>query len=196
MTRPCALVGIAGLVALLATPAQATPIVEQTLVATGGDVVVTFVSNGAWYVSELYLDGLDSNAIFNSSTTAEGTSINLGNFDTDVELIFKLLVLQTGDLFYTGDAARNVDGLVHAVVSNVAGQVLVGFEDIFGGGDRDYNDLVFAFTNVSAVAPGGSGPSGAGGGSTVPTAVDEPGTLLLFGSGLAGLVLMMKRRTT
>jgi hypothetical protein len=45
MTRPCAFLGTAALVALLATPAQATPIVEQTLVATGGDVVVTFVSN-------------------------------------------------------------------------------------------------------------------------------------------------------
>ena len=196
MTRLCALVSTAAIVALLATPAQATPIVEQTLVATGGDVVVTFVSNGAWYVSELYLDGPEGDAIFNSSTTAEGTSINLGSFDKDLELIFKLLVLQTGNLFYTGDAIRNVDGMVHAMVSKVAGQVLVGFEDIFGGGDLDYNDLVFAFTNVSVVAPGASGSSGAEGGSAVPTAVDEPGTLMLFGSGLAGLVFVMKRRTT
>jgi hypothetical protein len=27
--------------------------------------------------------------------------------------------------------------------------VLVGFEDMFGGGDLDFNDLVFSFTNVT-----------------------------------------------
>src|SRR6185295_10556496 len=70
MIRPCALVGTAALVGLLAAPAQAVPITEQTLIATGGDVVVTFVSNGAGFTSELFLDGSfgDSfGAIFNNA---------------------------------------------------------------------------------------------------------------------------------
>ena len=45
MTRVCAVLGTLVLVCAMATPAQAVPITEQTLIATGGDVVVTFVSN-------------------------------------------------------------------------------------------------------------------------------------------------------
>jgi hypothetical protein len=65
----------------MATPAQAIPITEQTLLATGGDVVVTFVSNAAGYTSELFLDGSSGDGvegIFNNATTPVGATINLG----------------------------------------------------------------------------------------------------------------------
>jgi len=231
MTRPCALVGTAALLAALAAPAQAVPITEQTLIATGGDVLVTFVSNGAGYTSELYLDGSlgdDLGAIFNNVTTAVGTTINLGSFAEGTDLIFRLLVTQTGDVFYTGDGSLNPDGVAHALLENGDGQVLVGFEDLFGGGDLDYNDLVFAFTNVALQDESGGSASGESGGSTsngdssgsasngaggsgvvpgsggvaqagpvgaLPVAVDEPGTLLMLGSGLLMLVFAMKRQS-
>jgi hypothetical protein len=155
MTRPCALLGIAALVALLATPAQATPIVEQTLVATGGDVVVTFVSNAAGYTSELFLDGPlgdELGAIFNNWTTELGSSLNLGSFGAGTELVFKLLVQQSGDVFYTGNVNRNADGVVHAIAEYVDGRAIIGFEDLYGGGDLDYNDLVFSFANVAPLS--------------------------------------------
>jgi hypothetical protein len=222
MTRLCALAGTAALVSLLAMPAQATPILEQTLIATGGDVVVTFVSTGAGYTSELFLDGPvgdELGAIFNNWTTELGSSMNLGNFAAGTELVFKLLVQQTGDAFYTGGGSRNLDGLAHAVVDTLTtAQVLVGFEDLYGGGDLDYDDLVFAFVNVAAgagdssgsgsggttgspTAPGAGGgsPIGAGGGPIgagpgVPRAVDEPGNLVLLGSGLVMLGFAMRRQ--
>jgi hypothetical protein len=156
MNRPCALVGTAALIGLLATPAHAVPITEHTLLATGGDVVVTFVSNGASYQSELFLKGqtgTDGGTLFNNWLTTVGTSVNLGSFTAGTELVFVLVVQDTGDAFYTGAASRNLDGLTHAV-GDVSGDLaLVGFEDVFGGGDRDYNDLVFAFTNVNVVDP-------------------------------------------
>jgi uncharacterized membrane protein YgcG len=212
MTRPCALAGTAVLVGLLAAPAQATPILEQTLIATGGDVVVTFMTSGAGYTSELFLDGPvgdETGAIFNNSTTDLGSSVNLGSFAAGTELVFKLLVQQTGDAFFTGDASRNLDGLVHALMESAAGQVLVGFEDLYGGGDLDYDDLVFAFANVIATSNSGddeaggtpgSTPSTSGGGSSggagpIEATVDEPGTLLLLGSGLVMLGVVMKRQT-
>ena len=221
MIRPCALVGTAALVGLLAVPAQAVPITEQTLIATGGNVFVTFVSNEAGFTSELFLDGPlgdEFGVIFNNVTTDIGTSVDLGSFAAGTELIFKLLVKPTGDVFYTGFGDRNADGIGHAAVEGGEGHVLVGFEDLFGGGDFDYNDLVFAFTNVgftSASDPdstigsdnGGSGSGGpdqapenggvsqAGpGGGELPVAVDEPGTLVLFGSGLAALVGVIRRQ--
>jgi hypothetical protein len=181
----------------LAVPARAVPITGDTLIATGGDVTVTFASNDAGYTSGLYLQGLygDDNALFNSWTTPVGTSINLGNFEAGTELVFKLVVQQTGDTFYTGPADRNLDGQVHALIENLAGQVMVGFEDLRGGGDRDYNDLVFAFTNLNPSSePAPTGTTGAGG-SDAPLAVDEPSSLLMFGSGLVALVFVMKRQT-
>jgi len=203
MTRVCAVLGTLALVCSLATPAQAVPITEQTLIATGGDVVVTFVSNGAGYTSELFLDGSfgDSfGAIFNNSTTPAGATMNLGSFVAGTQLVFKLLVQQTGDIFYTGPASHNLDGILHAMIQQVEGQVLVGFEDLFGGGDFDYNDLVFAFTNVSpadepatGVTTGASGSGGGVGGGGV-NEVDEPSSLLMFGFGLAALVFVMKRQ--
>lgn len=200
MTRLGVLAGTTVLLCSLAVPARAIPITPDTLIATGGDVMVTFASNDAGYTSELFLDGLlGGSVLFNNRTTPIGTAINLGRFDAGTELVFKLLVLQTGDTFYTGSADRNADGQVHALIQHAAGQVLVGFEDLRGGGDRDYNDLVFAFTNVNPSSQPGStattgGTSGGGSGSASPLAVDEPSSLLMFGGGLAALVFAMRRQ--
>ncbi len=189
MTRVCAVLGTLVVVCAMATPAQAIPITEQTLLATGGDVVVTFVSNAAGYTSELFLDGSSGDGvegIFNNATTPVGATINLGPFAAGTELVFKLLVQQSGDIFYTGPSSRNLDGMVHALIRQTAGQVLVGFEDLFGGGDFDYNDLVFASTDVSPADVSGAGASVNG--------VDEPSSLMMFGFGLVALGFVTRRQ--
>ena len=201
MTRLGIIAGTTALLCSVAVPARAVPITADTLIASGGVVTVTFASNDAGYTSDLFLDGLYGGVIFNNGTTPVGTSIDLGSFDAGTELVFKLVVQQTGDTFYTGPADRNLDHQVHALIENMAGQVMVGFEDLRDGGDRDYNDLVFAFTNVNPSSqPAPIGATGAGGsvgrgGSDAPLAVDEPSSLLMFGSGLAALVFVMKRQT-
>jgi hypothetical protein len=213
MLRPCALAGAAALVGLLASSSQATPI-YGSMIATGGDVVVTFDSNDAAYTSELFLDGAygdELGVLFNNKTTAVGTSMNLGSFAAGTELVFKLIVNETGDVFYTGAESRNADSLAHAMVYGGEEQVLIGFEDVLGGGDFDYNDLMFSFTNVAGddtVAGGGTGATtgsastaagagaGAAGGSggVAVAAVDEPSTLVLLGGGLSLLVVVMRRK--
>jgi hypothetical protein len=193
MTRLSVLIGTAALACALSTPAQAAPILGQSLIATGGDVVVTFVSNGAGYTSELYLDGPAGDglgSLFNNVTTPLSTSLNLGSFLAGTELVFRLEVRYTGNRFYSGDGSRNADGIAHTLVTNTPDQIRVGFEDLFGGGDFDYNDLVFAFSNVTGGT--GSRPSGA---TPTPQAVDEPTALVLFGGGLAALVATMKRQS-
>jgi hypothetical protein len=54
-------------------------------------------------------------------------------------------------IMFSGDSTRNGDGLYHAAVYTGfgpnAGQFIMGFEDIYGGGDLDYDDAAFRATS-------------------------------------------------
>jgi hypothetical protein len=72
------------------------------------------------------------------------------------EVILKLRTASSLLEYYTGDRKRNRDNYPHAkVVYDYAGPgtALVGFEQEYGGGDRDYNDAVFIVTNVTRNPP-------------------------------------------
>jgi len=189
-----------GLLALLASPrpASAAPIIGAQLIATGGPVIAQFMGHTAGFTNELYVfdisdlttplavtgtaGTLGQGMIFNNQTSVVGTQVNLGAFAAGTELVFGIYVQNTGMTYYMGPAARNPDGIAHAAIDNgllpqfppygviPAGFVGVGFEDIFLGGDFDYDDLGFAFNNVRTRA-----------------AVPEPVTLSLLALGLAGL---------
>ena len=186
-------------------PVSAAPIVGQQLFANGGNVFAQFMGHTAGFTNELYLydasnlltplavtgnvGSLGVGLIFNNQTTPVGTNINLGAFAAGTELVFGIRVLNTGDRFYMGPASRNPDNVFHAAVDNglppqfppygviPAGYVGVGFEDLFGGGDFDLDDLGFAFSNVRT------------------TQAPEPVSLSLFALGLAGMgVRRMRQR--
>lgn len=122
------------------------------IVATTGEVTVTILQSSAGYTSDLYLDNTEVSTYIGSNRDL-GMTMSLGTFDAGTELLFRLVVRNTGHAFYTGDAARNPDGLAHAWVSPHEGYSIVGFEDLWGGGDLDFNDCTFKFTNV-VPAPG------------------------------------------
>lgn len=84
--------------------------------------------------------------------------------------------------FFSGQASNNKDaknwndGKIHTKVLNLGNnKYLVGFEDIWGGGDGDFNDNVFLFEGVTSSL------------ELPPVTVPEPNLLALF---LLGLVLL------
>ena len=167
---------------LLARPANAGLVLDEPvlggrmLVASDGYVTAEFLGSDAGYFNTLYLDvpGDADMYLFDKSSHLGSGPINLGWFAAGTELIFRLDVSNTGESFFTGDADRNADGLAHALATstlNDAGVYVttVGFEDLLGGGDLDFNDFEFLLTNVID-----------------PLAVPAPTVLALLGLGLFG----------
>jgi hypothetical protein len=156
------------------------PSAESLYAATAGEIVITFLSKSASYSNDLYLQGT-SNKILNNQTAIVGQQFSLGSFEAGAELAFKMFVNTTGRSFYNGVASNNLDNILHAAYEvKPNNSVIVGFEDIFKGGDRDYDDLVFSLSNVSV-------------GQYIPTPVPEPETYVMMAAGLL-LLRAAKRR--
>lgn len=121
---------------------------DKLYVASAGEVVVTFLSKTALYSNDLFLLG-SSSKILNNQTALEGQTFSLGNFQSGIELAFKIAVNTTGDTFFSGLASNNKDNVMHAAFElNPNNTVTMGFEDLMYGGDKDYDDLVFTLSNV------------------------------------------------
>ncbi len=109
-------------------------------------------------------------------TTSEpllaGDFVDLGKFGKGSILDFFLIAdgASGGKNFYSTNSSLNKDGIVHAVSLAPDGSpyLIMSFEDLYGGGDRDYNDLVFAVylgkdNNANLSALGAPEPSLAAG---------------------------------
>ncbi len=171
---------------LVAQPASAALIMGGTLNYTGGDVTVTTLPVSSGYTSQLGLYDSGFNLVRELTLDEPaGQAVNFNpaddGFSVGDELVFGIRVLNTGSTFFMGAASRNPDNVIHnrVITDYDAGAyglgTYVGFEDLFGGGDLDYDDNAFLFT---------------GGINAVP----EPMTMTLVGLGLGAAAFARRRR--
>ena len=152
-------------------PYDFTPSTDRLYVATAGEVILTFLSKTASHSNDLFLRG-SADSILNNQTATPGNQYSLGIFEAGAELSFTMFVRNSGMAYYTGLATLNPDNIMHAAYDITSSQSLnLGFEDIFNGGDKDYDDLVFSLNNVSV-------------GTSVLTPVPEPEAYAMLISGL------------
>lgn len=112
-------------------------------------VVVTYLGTDAGYTNELWINSPESQRLAVGYRTAVGSVVELGPYPVGTELIFATMVLDTGDRFESGPGTRNVDGEVHAATTYLGDcSWKLGFEDLAGGGDRDYDDIQMMVSGV------------------------------------------------
>lgn len=168
-------------------PGTVNPVNYSFTAANDGNIVAYFLGASATNVSVL---GLEVNGVntglwgLNNQTSAPGASLDFGTVSAGDQLTF-LLWNQTSGHTYSSVTSQNPDSISHVFSTSYSGGdygvpagTYVGFEDIFGGGDLDYNDLQFSFTNVNAAIP-------------------EPAVwaMLIAGFGMVGSVMRRRRPT-
>ena len=122
-----------------------------------------------------------------SAPLLPGDFVNLGQMSAGSLLNFFLIAngASGGRNVFSTDQSVNPDGINHVVSFAYAkpgsSLLIIGFEDLYGGGDRDFNDLMFAVdigaANIAAL-----------------TGTPEPAFYLTLGTLLAGMVWLKHRR--
>lgn len=113
----------------------------------------------AGFTSDLFLSIDGRPPIYFGTSREAGRVTNIGRLPEGVEIVFLMVVRETGDNFYSGRFDRNPDRIPHADVECVEyGKYNVSFEDLLGGGDRSYNDLRFQVRTEPACDPDSDAP--------------------------------------
>ena len=165
------------------------PVTSTFTAASTGDISAYYLGSTAGYTEYLGLliNGVDSGVtgLQNhgvSPETVVGQQLDFGHVNAGDVLTFYTYVFDINTTWYS-DVSLNSDGVNHIYSTSYTGPdapagTYVAFEDLVGGGDLNYHDETFVFTNVAST------PS-----------IPEPANvaLLLAGLGMVGFAARRRR---
>lgn len=125
---------------------------DGAYIAGRGAVSVDIQASESGYDNQIYWtsDNWETKNLL--GTDNHTGTVELGTFAPGTRIQFGIDNGQ-GDFFKAGAATQNEDGYDHARVSKAQGGVQLGFEDLRGGGDQDFNDVNILVRSVPLAAP-------------------------------------------
>lgn len=128
-------------------------IADGGVIAGKGNVVVDIQASDSGYDNKIYYSTDNFKTKQYIGVDNKTGSVDLGSFKEGTKIQFGIDNGQ-GNFFKTGSAAENTDKFEHAKMTGTSDRgVQIGFEDLQGGGDRDFNDAIIKVRNVAAPAP-------------------------------------------
>lgn len=188
-TEPSDLYNAAGVSSVAAVGAKASAPKSEGFVAGDGPVVVDIKASDSGYDNKIYYstDNFATKTLVGIDNQVG--SVNIGTFKPGTKIDFAIDNGQ-GQLFKAGGAALNADNFDHAKVTKTADGVNIGFEDLYGGGDRDFNDAIIQVRNTpappkdnrSGLGDGTNPGQGAGRGNSPNVGTSNPGGAVKSGT--------------
>lgn len=144
------------------TPGTENPLTYSFTASATGDLSAYFYASTAGYDETLGLlvNGVDLGITgLQNHSTPYGTQLDFGNVNAGDVLTFYINVQTTGATYYS-NKALNGDGVNHVYSTAFSGDggtipagTYVAFEDLDHGGDFNYRDEEFVFTNTTTTVP-------------------------------------------
>ena len=114
---------------------------DDIIMPKTGKVIANFKSKSAAFENEFILSYPGSKLIFKGTDSQVGKSFDVGTFNAGQRLIFAIKI-PDGNTYYTLHA-WNKDACDHVIkVRTGATKWELRWEDLYGLGDKDYNDDV------------------------------------------------------
>jgi hypothetical protein len=148
--------------AITASAQPAPPAKTSELVAGDQAVTVDIMSSDSGYSNKIFWTSDNWSTRNYLGVDNQTASVNLGSFAAGTKIEFGIQN-DHGEFYKTGSADQNADNFQHARVEGYGAGVKIGFEDLRGGGDADFNDAIISVQGLSkavvATAPVGSPPA-------------------------------------
>ena len=134
-----------------AAAAKPTENVPAAFVVGDGLVAVDIKASDSGYDNKIYWSADNWKTRNYLGIDNQTATIELGSFKKGTTIEFGI-DNGNGDFFKTGSAAANSDNFRHARVDAANGGVTIGFEDLRGGGDQDFNDAIISVRSLPRVS--------------------------------------------